>query len=73
MVLYPERPKDPVYLFELKIRKKFNEMEEGMQEAFEQIEEKKYEEGILDDGYAGVVSFGVCFCKKSCIVELYRK
>ncbi len=70
IVMYPKRPKDPAYIFELKIRKKYNEMDDGLAEAFKQIRDKKYEEGILDDGYAGVVSYGVCFCKKSCLVGL---
>ena len=72
IVLYPNRPKDPAILFELKVRKKFKEMEDGIEEAFTQIRDQKYEEGILDEGYAGVISFGVCFCKKSCIVERYN-
>lgn len=58
-------------LFEIRIRRKFNEMEEGLREAFEQIETQCYEEGIIEDGYAGVVSYGICFCKKGCIVGLY--
>ena len=70
IVLYPNRPTDPAYIFEIKVRKKFSEMRDGLKEAFEQIRNRKYEEGILDDGYAGVVSFGVCFCKKSCIIGL---
>ncbi len=70
IILYPERPKDPAMIFELKVRKKFNEMESGLKEALAQIKEKKYAEGILEDGYIGAVSFGVCFCKKSCIVGL---
>ncbi len=70
IVLYPNRPKDPAYIFEIKIRKKFNEMQDGIEEAFTQIRDKKYAEGILEDGYAGSVAYGVCFCKKSCIVEL---
>ena len=72
IVLYPNRPRDPAYIFELKAKKHFNEMQKGIDEAFAQIKDKKYEEGILDDGYAGVVSFGICFCKKSCIVELMK-
>ena len=54
------------------MRKKYSEMQDGLAEAFEQIKTRRYEEGILDDGYAGVVSFGICFCKKSCIVDLYQ-
>ena len=73
IVLYPNRPKDPAIIFEVKIKKKFNQMEAGLQEAYEQIRDQKYEEGILDDGYIGSKSYGICFCKKSCIVGRYRK
>ncbi|MBE5871409.1 MAG: AAA family ATPase [Lachnospiraceae bacterium] len=68
IVLYPNRPKNPAIIFEVKTRKKFNRMEEGLEEAYQQIRDQKYEEGVLDDGYLGVVSYGICFCKKSCIV-----
>ena len=68
IVLYPNRPKAPAILFEIKTRKKFNEMEAGLKEAYGQIKDKKYEEGVLEDGYMGVKSYGICFCKKSCIV-----
>lgn len=68
IVLYPNRPKDKAILFEVKVRKKYNEMQNGLEEAYAQIRDKKYEEGILDDGYIGSVAYGICFCKKSCIV-----
>ena len=68
IVLYPENPTDPAIIFEIKTRKKFNEMQDGLREAYKQIEEKRYEDGILEDGYMGVKSYGICFCKKSCIV-----
>ena len=55
-----------------KTRDKYNRMDDGIKEAFDQIKDKRYEEGILDDGYAGVVSFGVCCCRKSCIIELMK-
>ena len=68
VVLYPNRPKDKAIIFEVKVKKKFNEMESGLEEAFRQVRERKYEEGILDDGYIGAVAYGVCFCKKTCII-----
>ena len=71
IVLYPNRPKDPAIIFEVKIRKKFNEMQDGIEEAFRQIKDQKYEEGILDDGYIGSVAYGICFCKKTCILKRY--
>lgn len=71
ITLYPENPPDPAFIFETKVRKKFNEMQGGLREALDQIGAKRYAEGILDEGYAGVVAFGLCFCKKSCIAELF--
>ncbi len=68
IVLYPEQSKDPAIIFEIKTRKKYNEMEDGLEEAYDQIRTRKYEDGVLDDGYLGVRSYGICFCKKSCIV-----
>jgi hypothetical protein len=44
----------------------------GLEEAYRQIRDQRYEEGILDEGYFSVVSFGVCFCKKGCVVGLYE-
>ena len=73
IVLYPDRPKDPAIIFEIKTRKKFNEMETGLKKAFDQIRDKNYEEGVLEDGYLGVKSYGICFCKKSCIVGAYER
>ena len=73
IVLYPDRRKDPAIIFEIKVRKKYNEMEAGLQEAYDQIRDKKYEEGVLEDGYLGVVSYGICFCKKSCVVGRFSQ
>ncbi len=70
IILYPDAPKDPALIFELKVRKKFNEMDTGLKEAFDQIKEKKYAEGVLEDGYIGSVSYGICFCRKSCIIGI---
>ena len=70
IVLYPNRRNDPAYIFEFKVRKKFNEMEDGLKDALTQIKDKRYEDGVIEDGYIGSVSYGICFCKKSCIVAL---
>ena len=72
IILYPEEETDPAYIFEIKVRKKFNRMQDGLDEAFRQIRDKRYADGILEEGYAGVVAFGVCFCKKTCIFGEYR-
>ena len=69
IVLYPNRPKDFAIIFEVKVRKKFNEMQDGIEEAFQQIRDQRYAEGILDDGYIGSIAYGICFCKKICMIE----
>ena len=71
IVLEPRRPRNPALIFEVKARKKFTEMQGGLEEAFDQIRDQRYEEGVLNDGYFGVKSYGVCFCKKSCIIGEY--
>lgn len=43
IVLYPQRPKDIAIIFELKNRKKFNEMQDGIEEAFRQIRDTMME------------------------------
>ena len=44
-------------------------MRDGIEEALRQIREKGYVEGILNDGYIGCSAYGICFCRKTCIVE----
>ena len=72
IVLYPNRAKDPAVIFEVKIRKKFNQMQDGLSEALRQIRDQRYEEGVLEDGYLGVKSYGICFCRKSCVIGRYE-
>lgn len=72
IVLYPIKHDLPAILFEVKARKKFIEMQDGINEAFSQIRDKRYEEGILDDGYVGCKAYGICFCQKSCMVKRYN-
>ena len=71
IVLEPRRPKNPAIIFEVKTRKKFTEMQDGLKEAFDQIRDKRYEDGVLHDGFFSVISYGICFCRKSCIIEPY--
>jgi len=59
--------------FEIKRRKKYNDMESGLEEAFAQIKNEQYEEDILNDGCLSVKSYAICFCKKSCIVGTMNK
>lgn len=73
IVLYPENPEDPAFIFELKVRKDFREIDAGIKEAIKQIDDRHYEDGIENEGYAGYVSFGACFCKKRAMFRLKKE
>ncbi len=56
----------PAVILEIKHVKQFPQMENGCREALKQIEEKRYAEGLLEEGYHTVMKYGICFCRKSC-------
>ena len=69
LVLSPHDPKKSVIIIEVKRAEKYSEMEKKCEEALQQIEEKNYAAEYFDEGYKGVVKYGFCFCKKSCMVK----
>ncbi|HIX47722.1 MAG TPA: ATP-binding protein [Candidatus Mediterraneibacter caccavium] len=64
--LKPYDEQKPAVIIEIKHVKQFPQMENGCREALRQIEEKRYADGLVEEGYAKVVKYGVCFCRKSC-------
>ena len=71
IVLKPYDERKTAVVLEIKHVKKYTEMEAGGNQALEQIEEQQYEKGILEEGYGSVISYGICFCKKSCLVAVH--
>lgn len=59
-------------IIEIKHVKSFSQMEDGCREALQQIEDKQYVNGLLEEGYEHVMKYGICFCKKSCKVALAK-
>jgi len=56
------------FILELKSAKTFSEMETLCQTALDQIEERKYEEGLQKEGYQNIEKYGICFFRKECLV-----
>ena len=56
-------------ILEIKVAKKYGEMDKMCDEALEQIETMQYEEGLREDGYQEILKYGVCFFKKGCMVK----
>lgn len=69
LVLKPFQPKQPAIILELKRTQKFSEMEKLCKEALEQIEERNYAAELVEEGYQSVLKYGICFCRKSCMVK----
>lgn len=72
ITLLPKKAGLPAVIFEIKVSKTFKGMHAGLQKAFTQIRDQRYVEGVISDGYEKVIAYGICFCKKSCIVEIYE-
>ncbi len=70
IVLKPYDERQPAIILELKRVQRFTEMEGMCQEALQQIEDKHYDVGLLDEGYMVIKKYGICFCKKSCMVMI---
>lgn len=56
-------------IIELKFRED-EKMEEGVDEALKQIEEKRYDEVFADEGYTTVIKYGMACYKKRCRIKL---
>lgn len=63
----------PVVLLELKVAASYPQMEEKSRKALEQIDTKRYEEELVQDGYRKVLCYGIAFYKKSCKITLREK
>ena len=63
----------PPVILELKLAKKYKELDAACDEALAQIETLHYEEGLEEDGYTEVICYGIGFFRKRVRVKLVRK
>jgi hypothetical protein len=69
LVMYGVNPLGKAILFELKPAKKFNEMSAECDKALKQIEDNNYAAYWQDEGYTGILKYGIAFYKKSCLIK----
>lgn len=69
ILLHPLNYRKPAIIIELKHVKTFPQMETGCREALAQIEERGYAAGLEAEGCSDVLKYGICFCRKSCMVK----
>lgn len=68
IVLREQRFRGRAFLLELKIAAGFPQMESACLAALDQIQDKKYEEGLLNEGYQIAGKYGVSFFREGCLV-----
>lgn len=57
-------------ILELKAAKSYQELEAACEDALAQIEDRRYEEGLRQEGYRNIIKYGVAFYKKECMVKI---
>lgn len=73
LVLLPFNPAMPAIIIELKRAEKFIQMEGLCDAALDQIENRAYEREFLEEGYRKIIKYGICFCKKNCMVKRQKE
>ena len=73
IMLKPYDEQKPAVIIEIKHTTKFTQMEQQCEGALAQIEEKDYAAGLLEEGYESILKYGICFCRKSCMVKCVGK
>ncbi|MCI8608722.1 MAG: hypothetical protein HFE73_03665 [Firmicutes bacterium] len=56
-------------ILELKVAKKFSEMESKCEEGLKQIEEQDFGASLLAEGYRPILKYSVSFYRKGCMVK----
>lgn len=65
----PIRRSREAFVIEFKVAKDIDDMDAKADEALRQIEEKKYDVELRNDGYKYVSCYGIAFCGKECVVH----
>ena len=69
LLLKPVRKSREAFVIEFKVAKDIDEMAAKAEEAIRQIEDKKYDMELKNDGYKYVSYYGIAFCGKECAVH----
>lgn len=70
IMLKPYDEQQFAIILELKRASRYTQMDGLCEAALTQIIEKNYQAELLDEGYTKIRSYGICFCKKSCMVKM---
>lgn len=69
LVRYPS-VRGKAVIIEIKVARTYQVLEEKCEEALTQIDEKKYEEELRNEGYRDILKCGVAFYRKECMAKM---
>ncbi len=72
IIIKPEDP-DAGIVIELKYSATFSGLEKACEKAMAQIEDRRYDEVLREDGRENILAYGIAFCKKRCRVVCERR
>lgn len=72
ILIEPEDP-DAGIVIEVKYASSVAGLEQACEEALRQIQEKRYEERLRNDGRTDILTYGIAFCRKRCKVVCGRR
>ena len=71
IIIKPEDP-DAGIVIELKYSPTFSSIEKACEKAMAQIEDRRYDEVLREEGRENILAYGIAFCKKRCRVVCER-
>jgi len=63
----------PAVIIEVKVAESAKDLTKKCDEALAQIEEKKYDEELLREGYTDVIKYAVAFYRKDCEIKVHEQ
>lgn len=69
--LKPKNP-DAGIIVELKYVRSLHDLDQACERALEQIEDRRYDTELREDGRNDILAYGIAFCKKKCKVVVER-
>ena len=67
--LKPYRSRKRVVIIKVKVVKEAIQMESECDKALTQIKEKEYEDELRQEGYTDIISYGIAFYRKDCLIK----
>ena len=71
ILIKPEDPDEGI-LIELKYSKTFDGLEKACERAMEQVNNRRYDEALREEGRCHILAYGIAFCKKRCKVVVQK-